>query len=241
MKKIILALTLFTYLLYPSLTFAATLTLSPASATFVRGCSYPVAILVNTEGKQVDGVDAILDYDPSRLTTTQDRIANGTVFPEFITSIDESTRKITIGGVTSVAAFSGSGTFATINFTVPNEAPTGTTQLTFDFDQNDKTNTRDSNVVERATVVDLLSQVTNGSYTIAENKGSCATGASPSTAPAYTTPRGATGPQATDSAQTEQQPIYKQLPKGGIFEQTIILATVGTIFIALGIIGLSRL
>src|SRR5687768_885052 len=62
---------------------AATLSLNPATRTLNRGCTYPIAIQLNTEGKDTDGTDVILTYESSKLTTTTSSISNGTVYPDY--------------------------------------------------------------------------------------------------------------------------------------------------------------
>ncbi|MBI4038165.1 hypothetical protein HY387_00725 [Candidatus Daviesbacteria bacterium] len=231
MKKIFLLLTV-TYLLLaiPSLALAATLSLSPATGTFNRGCNFSLNVELNTAGVQTDGTDAILKYDISRLNATS--ITSGTIYPDYPgNNIDAQNGKITISGLASVAqAFSGSGTLGTINFTVSPQAPTGATLITFDFDPNDKAKTIDSNVVERGTIAEVLSAVTNGSYTI--GTGTC--GAQTQTI--GTTPTqgaGGTGVAATPSAG-----LQKTLPPAGGEQLTFTVAILGTVLTVLGLLGL---
>lgn len=230
--KIILACLVFLFgLAQPGLSLAATLSLSPSSGTFNRGCSFSVKVDLDTAGVQTDGADAIILYDSTRFTPGS--ITNGTIYPDYPGNfIDTQARKINISGLASVTqAFSGAGTLATINFTVPQNAPAGLTELTFDFDQNDKAKTTDSNVVERSTVVDVLNSVTNGSYTI--GTGSCAS-------------QGVGAPsQSTPSGQQLSSPLPTltpgELPNGGFTHPTIVLTAVGMVLVILGILGLALL
>lgn len=231
MKKLFLLLTT-SYLLLatPATALAATLSLSPSSGTFNKSCNFPLDVVVDTQGSQTDGTDAILLYDSSRFSAST--ITSGTIYQDYPgNNIDEAGGKITISGLASVTqAFSGKGTLASINFTVKDSAATGLTQIKFDFDPNDKAKTTDSNVVQRGTVVDVLNSVVNGNYTV--GTGSCATAAS---SPAPVGGQGAV--QATPSAQI---PV-KTLPPGGTPQLTFTLAIIGSILTILGILGLALL
>lgn len=225
--------------IFPSIAFASTLALSPSTGTFNKGCGFALAINLDTQGAQTDGTDVILFYDPTRFNATS--IATGTIYADYPSSnIDSVNGKITISGLASVSsAFSGSGTFATVNFTVVDTAPTGATAVTFDFDPNNKTKTTDSNVVERGTVADTLSAVTNGNYVI--GSGSCA-----AVTPTGTggLPQGGQGSVATTSAtkSTLDQFVDKNGKGPGISPQaTFTLAIVGSVLTILGIVGLAVL
>lgn len=214
------------YFLLPAPIFAqtATLSLTPSSGTFNRGCNLAVNINLDTGGSQTDGTDAILIFDPTRLTATS--IVSGSIYADYPgNNIDTVNGKITVSGLASVTQpFIGSGVLATINFTIKSDATQAVTQVNFDFDSNDKTKTTDSNVVQRGTVADILNSVVNGSYTI--GTGVCAT-ASPR-------PQGAVG-IATPSASPAT------LPPAGSQQLTFTLAIIGSILTVLGILGLALL
>jgi len=216
---------------------AATLSLDPSTGTFNRGCSFSVNVNIDTGGSQTDGADAILIYDPSRVTANS--ITNGTVYPDYPgNNIDAQSGKISILSLASVTAgFSGKGVLATINFTVKDSAATGVTQVKFDFDPLNKAKTTDSNVVERSTVVDILNSVVDGNYTV--GAGSCGVG-QPTPTPASTQrPRtGGTGDSGTPSS-TYIPP--KTLPEGGTPQFTATLAIMGGVLTILGIFGLALL
>ncbi len=224
----------------PAYAQTASLSLSPSSGTFNKSCSFPLQVNLNTGGAQTDGTDAILLYDQSRFTATS--ISSGTIYPDYPgNNIDDTSGKITISGLASIASpFSGSGTLATINFTVKDNAQTGATQIKFDFDPNDKSKTTDSNVVERGTVADILNSVSNGSYTV--GTGTCAQ-ASPTPAPAGVG-RGAVGVATPSGAVVQPVPpaqAYQYLPEAGSEQLTITLAIVGSLLTILGILGLALL
>ena len=225
------------FTLYPSTTFAqsAVLSLDPASGTFNQNCNFSLNVNLDTGGTQTDGADAILFYDTSKFTATS--IAKGTIYPDHPgNNIDAASGKITISDLASVSTpFSGKGILATINFTVVKEAPAGATQITFDFDPNDKAKTTDSNVVERDTIADILNSVVNGNYIIG-------TGACGQTT-VFSRPVGGAIDGSTPSATFRPTPIPTRntLPEGGTPEQTFAIAIIGGILTVLGILGLALL
>lgn len=236
MKRILPFIFTFYLLLFtlPAAAFAgpATLSLDPSSGTFNSGCAFSLNVNLDTSGTQTDGTDAILIYDTSRFTATS--ITKGTIYPDYPgNNIDAASGKITISGLASVSTpFSGKGVLSTVNFTVAKEAPAGVTQMTFDFDPNDKAKTTDSNVVERGAVADILNSVVNGSYTI----GSGACGSQVVATPA---PR-VGGPDVISTPSTIFVPV-KTLPEGGTPQLTSALAIVGLSLTILGILGLAIL
>lgn len=241
MKRLSLGLILIFFgFVTPATALAATLSLSPSSGTPNKGCSFPVDIVLDTGGASTDGTDAILIYDPTRFTANSSSITTGSIYTDYPgNNVDDSAGKVTISGLASISsAFSGKGTLATINFTVKDTAPTGVTQIKFDFDPNDKTKTTDSNVVEHGTTNEILSSVTNGNYTI--GTGSCAA-ASPSPTPGTGAARGAVGPGATATPSASEIPLKKTLPEGGTEQFTYTLAILGSVLTVLGILGLALL
>lgn len=224
------------YSLSPVYAQQATLSISPSTGTYNRNCSFALDVNINTAGGQTDGTDAIVIYDPSRFSATS--ITNGTVYPEYPgNNIDEVNGKITISGLASVSsAFSGQGKLATINFTVKDKATTGATQVTIDFDAQNKTKTTDSNVVQRGTIADILNSVVNGNFTVGE--GTC--GASP--APVGVRPPQGAPEEATPPAEVKQpyqQPYQpKTLNNTANTELTYTIAIIGSSLVILGVLGL---
>lgn len=217
----------FWLLALPGNVLASTLSLSPSAGTFNQGCPFSISVVVDTQGIQSDGTDAIIMYDASKFSAQT--ITNGTIYPDFPgNNIDASSGKITISGLASVSTpFTGKGTLATINFKVLEAATVGMTQMTFDFDANNKAKTTDSNVVQRETVADTLNSVGNGSYIV--GAGVCGS-----------SDRG--GPSdATPEATPYYPPPKPSLPDGGTPELTSTMAIVGGILTILGILGLALL
>lgn len=245
-KEALLHLKIVTYLILvtcyliitvPAYADGATLTLSPATGTFNKGCSFSTDVMVDTGGADTDGTDAIVFYDATRLNATS--ITPGTIYSDSPgNSIDPQSGKITISGLASATqTFRGSGKLATINFTVLDTAPTGLTQLKFDFDPADKTKTSDSNVIERGTVSDVLSQVVNASYTI--GTGTCANGTNPSPSPTLKPiggPSGTSTPSATLAP--TPSPVPKKLPPAGDNVSFLMFGIVGGTLTLLGALGI---
>lgn len=224
----------FIFLAFPTLAYGASLNLSPATSTFNKSCNYGVDINLNTAGQNTDGTDAIIKFNPSQITVSS--ITPGSIYPDYPTANpDNSKGTISISGLSSVSTpYNGSGKFATINLAVNSNASTGSQlQLTFDFDPNNKSKTTDSNVVQTATVVDILDSVTNGAYTI--GSGSCA-GDNSNAVSGGTVVSDNVG---TPSGNLDQ--IAGNGVKSGIVSSTFLLAIVGSILVILGIAGLALL
>lgn len=232
----ILSLCTFNFALLTPVVYAqqATLALSPSSGTFNKGCNFSLDIILNTGGAQTDGTDAVLKYDPTRVTALS--ITNGTIYPEYPgNSIRDDLQKIQVSGLASVSTpFTGTGTLATINFKVKDDAPTGAMQVNFLFDSTDKGNTSDSNVVERGAGGDILNSVTNGSYII--GSGACTGGTNGS---GTGVGRGAVGVGST--APSTGEDLQKKLPPAGTEQLTATIAIIGTVLVILGAVGLAIL
>ncbi len=248
MKKfIVYSLWLIVFFLYtifylPQTIFAASgnFALSPSTGSFNKGCSFKVDVVVNTGGANSDGADAIIIYDPTRLTVSS--VTTGKAYADYPTSsADPATGKITISGVAPPGqTFNGSAVFASLNMTVASTAPAGVTQMKFDFDPNDKSKTSDSNIgtIEGGTIIDTLTSVTDGSYTV--GTGACGAASSSGTTGGSTS---VGGPSiSTPSAVTEV--VYappKKLPAAGDNTMMILISAVGGVLTILGLVGLALL
>lgn len=232
-----LSLVISSMFLVTSPALASTLSLSPAAGTFNKNCTFAVDILLDTQGVGTDGADAYLNFDSSRFTLNSVDTANK-VYSEYPGSgIDpQNSNRILVSGIAPFGKpFTGSGKLATLNFAVKDSAQAGATQMTFDFNINDKNDTRDSNVVQTGTSSETLSSVNNGNYTV--GAGSCA---SPSPSPSAGGSVG--GPTiSTPSATIPTKTIPTKggvLPEGGTSEFTATIAIIGGILTVLGILGL---
>lgn len=152
----------------------ASLSLDPAGGVFNKGCNASLNVNVDTGGAQTEGTDAVLLYNPSKLTATS--INKGSIYLSYPrTDIDSQNGKITISGISSLqTTFAGKGTLATINFAVPATAVPGATEVSFDFDPNNKTRSDDSNIVQSSTLVDILDSARSGMYSVGNGE-SCQT------------------------------------------------------------------
>lgn len=228
-------ITFFTVLPLPVYAAGATLTLSPSQGTINKSCNYTTDILLDTGGNDTEGADVNLNFDPSVISVTN--IVEGSVYPDYAAkSYDNTAGTITISAISAIKKpFNGTGKFATVHFTVSPTAVSQSTQLTFDFNSGNKSDTTDSNVVQTGTVVDILDSVVDGDYTV--SSGPCS-GSGPSIpAPRSTTiPRGAPSVTATPSA----FPI-STLPPGGFTAPTLALTLIGSLLTILGIVGIALL
>ena len=240
----------FFVLVSPTFAEAATLTLSPSSGTFNKGCTYQIKIELDTAGASTDGTESNLKFDSTIFPSSSIKITSGTIYQDYPGNSVDPSGKITISGLASFSSpFNGKGTLGTIDVTVADTAPTGTSKISFDFDPNDKTKTTDSNVVENGTVADVLSAVTDGSYTI--GSGSCTGGTSSGTDSGSGNGSGSgSGSSGSGSGSSggkgstldpSPSPISKTLPQSGFTVPTTILAVGGGLLVILGIIGFAIL
>lgn len=144
----------------------AKLSLVPSTGELRNTCEYNINIELDTDGGDTDGADVILFFDSSKLSVSS--ILGGSIYSQYFQNINNAAGSMSVSGLTALPPappFNGSGVFATIKFAVKSTASTSA-QVNFDFDSANPQKTTDSNVVERATTKDLLTSVTNGSYTI---------------------------------------------------------------------------
>ena len=133
------------------------------------GCWFYLKVGFDSAGVEIERVDASIKYDPSRLGGTFIYIRNFTDYPTAIGDKESGVMKIT--GLNSFVKY-GKGDLGTIVFNVKPNARKGRTIISFDFDPNNKTKSTDSNIVEKGTLVDVLSSVSNYSYNI-DNNSNC--------------------------------------------------------------------
>jgi hypothetical protein len=184
MRKITITLLFFLSYLFATIvpTFAAgtaTLSLNPANSTVPAGKNFTVSIVLNTGGAQTSGADVMISFDSQKLYLTD--ITAGTTYDQYVgKTIDNSKGTAAISGLASSTSklFSGTGTFATLNFQAKSG---GNAAVTFNFTPN---NLNDTNVADYASTTDALSAVTNGMYVIS---GSGAAGSTTNTTTTSTT------------------------------------------------------
>jgi chitodextrinase len=156
--------------LAPVFAMAATLSVSPASGSVTVGGILTVQIQVNTESGMSDGIDIrYLNFNPSLLQVIDEntsvagvQITPGALMPNTATNSADNTAgrvlfsQVPAGGTTFTNT--ASQTLATVRFSV---LAAGTATLTFNHTPG---STTDSNVASGGS--DLLTSVTNGSYTL---------------------------------------------------------------------------
>lgn len=167
----------------PAAAQAATLSLSPTSGSYAAGATFEVKVMIDTGSARSSGVDVTVKFDPSVLQvvdsgsgTEGTQISAGSLYSQVtVNSADNSTGRITFGGATSGTStgYSGSGTLATITFQAQKEA--SATAVSFDYQSG---STTDSNVTDKTTAEDILTGVTDASYTITAASGSSSSGSS---------------------------------------------------------------
>lgn len=193
----------------------ATLSLSPLSGTLSTGSNVSISIILNTGGAKTAGTDAAIHFSADKLRLLD--IVNGTIYSQYVgKQIDNTGGTAQISGLASPDGsnlFSGTGTLATLNFQVLKE---GTATVSIDFTAGSK---NDSNVADFATKADILSSVTNGSYTIAAGSGGT------------TTTTTTTTTNTTENANT--QTTTSELPDASTSYPVFILGIMGiSLFIA---------
>jgi hypothetical protein len=169
-----LVLFLSPFMIFPrqALGASATLSLSPASGSFTAGHTFDIQVILNTGGAKVVGTDIYINY-PKDILALED-IVNGTIFGQYVgKQINNGAGTASLSGLaTSVdVLFSGTGTFATLKFKGLKQ---GTANVTFTFTPGTR---NDSNVADNETKTDILSSVTNGTYTITGGVGGTGGGA----------------------------------------------------------------
>jgi len=142
----------------------ASFSLSPSSGVCAPGGTFDVDIMLESD-ELTSGTTAILNYDPSILEALA--LSNGDIFPEvLLNDIDADLGVIRFDAYIEFSNpedFSGSGVFATVTFTV---LDVGDTTLSFDFAGEGETT--DSNVAHADTYQDILTSVSDGSYSFQE-------------------------------------------------------------------------
>lgn len=153
-------------LIWPMPAFAAaSLSLSPASATKSVGTTFNVDIIVDTGGDATGGVTAILTYDTTKLSVSGSALTPGPIFGSsvapFTNTVDATTGQIRYDSGTLGTPYTGRGTLATITFRT---VAAGSAAVNFVYNPSSTTGT--SLVAASTGPTSLLSTVNNGIYTI---------------------------------------------------------------------------
>lgn len=142
--------------------------LNPKEGSFRVGEEFRVDIVLDTSGRKVAAGDAILHFDPQKLSVLDSmatisgvQIVPGALFSHHPGNLVTDTGRIALSGLSEIDEFyRGQGVFGTITFRA--EA-TGSALVTFEFQPGE---TSDSNLADYETANDVLGQVTNGEYVL---------------------------------------------------------------------------
>jgi len=138
----------------------ATLSFSPATGEymFVAGTSYPVGILVDSAGKNIDGVDVVINFDPTKVQVEGSSLSTTTVFEQYpVNTVDNVKGIVKLSGLT-FSTKPVTGIVATFRF---QPLAKGEVNFTFNFISGATT---DSNIADNTTAKDILGSVENGRY-----------------------------------------------------------------------------
>ena len=153
--------------LFPLSSHAATLSLSPAAGNYNTGDVFTVALVLDTEGQGIDGVDVHLGYDLGRMQIQDDnptkegtQIMPGTLMPGTPDNrVDTAAGKVIFSQITQGGSkFSTTGAMPLATLRVRAIAP-GRASLAYIFTPGVTTDSNVANVGQ-----DVLSSVTNASF-----------------------------------------------------------------------------
>jgi len=159
---------------------AATFQFNPPVATLIQGCYNTVNIDVDVTGEVSNAMDIEITYDPTQISIidSDPNIAGIQVRPGntyeayFSNQVDTNSGQIRLAAGSFVGTLSSRGVLATIELTAP-----AVTTSSFTIRFQGVGATLDSNIADANTSNDLLTSVTNGTYTF--TTGACATDAQP--------------------------------------------------------------
>ncbi len=154
---------------------AATLSFNPASGSFPAGCQRSIDIIVDATGQSSNAMDTIITYNPTQVSIIDSepdidgiQVRAGNAYESlFYNFVDPSAGTIKISAGSFVGHLNSRKTLATVTFTSSSSASAA--NFTFDFDGAGQT--LDSNIADTSTSNDLLTSVSNVSYSFVA--GSC--------------------------------------------------------------------
>ncbi len=138
-----------------------TLSLTPATGEFEfdTTSTYPVGIILDSGGRDVDGADVVITYDPTKVQIVGAKVNPTNVFPEIpLNEVDAQVGKIRFSGLTFNPQ-PVTGVIGTFSF-----KPLTAGEVNFQIDYVAGATT-DSNVAEHGSAVDVLGGVENARYT----------------------------------------------------------------------------
>ncbi|MCC7304371.1 hypothetical protein IT418_03100 [bacterium] len=162
---------------------AGTFDIFPSSGNYLRSCNQSVDINIDVTSGQSNAADIIVTYDTTKIDIIDalpgvpgTQILPGNAFETYAgNSVNTLTGEIKLVGYSSSNDLTADATFASILFKSKPLAING--GFTITFTGANPYNTLDSNIADSTTSFDMLSGVTNSSYTF--SSGTCATDATP--------------------------------------------------------------
>ncbi|WKZ23928.1 MAG: Ig-like domain-containing protein [Candidatus Dojkabacteria bacterium] len=148
-----------------------TFRLDPTAGNFIRACQQSVAIMIDVTSGESNAADIILTYDTTKIDIIDalpgvpgTQILPGNAFESYSgNSVNTTTGEIKLVGYSGNETLTGEAVFATILFKSKPLAANG--GFSFLFTGANPYNTLDSNIADATTSYDMLSGVTNASYT----------------------------------------------------------------------------
>ncbi len=168
-KKLFLILffTIFAALIFPGLSYAATLSFTPQSETVLLNTTFTVTIDLDTEGELTTATDAVFTYNPTLLEVRAIDFPQPLLYPVNAKVIDNTagTVRITSAQQDAVNSYTGVSVLATITFFAKG---VGIANVPFTCTLGQ---TNDSNVFKKGTSQDILEcgNLINGVYTISQS------------------------------------------------------------------------
>lgn len=142
------------FFLFASVSFAATLSLSPGTGVYTAGNTFSVSVSVNTAGEPINAAEGKLSFNPSELSVVG--LTKGSIFTLWAVepSFSNSAGTVSFGGGSPSGYTGSNGTVLTITFRAKNA---GTTKVNF---------ANGSVLAADGKGTNVLTSMGNGTYTI---------------------------------------------------------------------------
>ncbi|MCR4263575.1 MAG: cohesin domain-containing protein [Candidatus Roizmanbacteria bacterium] len=154
------------FLLVHSDTYAATLSLDPATQSIPTGDTFDVLLQIDTEGESTTSTDAVMSFDSSILSVIsieEGDHGSNPFFPDLFQNISPGEMYIGASVIESIDTRSGTGTVATITF---KGLSPGVSDVIFDCTPGKTSDTNISKSDKNATDIVVCTALTNGRYTV---------------------------------------------------------------------------
>ncbi|MBI2616557.1 hypothetical protein HYW55_00285 [Candidatus Gottesmanbacteria bacterium] len=207
------------------------------SQTLEAGGVVKVNILINTGGQSTTNADAMILFDPNKLSVNTTQFVAGSFYPSYLQKIVEgTTNKYLVSGyvkdISSPKSTSTDTLFATISLTA---LSAGTTQLSFDCTSG---STADSNINRSSDSSDIIQcPLSPLTLTVGSGDGS--------TSPTPTPPGGGqvtptitptATPTRTPTPTKTPTPTLSELPRTGTVETTFAAMGIGIVLTVVGVL-----